>query len=51
MNRPNRDHLNALGAEIIGCAIRVRHVLGPGLLEFTDQACVASRTDRRWTVR
>ena len=32
---------NAVGQEILGCALRVHRVLGPGLLESAYEACLA----------
>src|SRR4051812_28310530 len=36
-----KDRLNALTGQIIGAAIAVHRVLGPGLLESAYQACLA----------
>jgi GxxExxY protein len=32
---------NELGESVLGCAIRVHRVLGPGLLESAYEACLA----------
>ena len=35
-----KNNLNSLGTKILGCAIEVHRVLGPGLLESTYEACL-----------
>jgi GxxExxY protein len=35
-----KDRLNALTERVIGAAIRVHRVLGPGLLESANEACL-----------
>ena len=41
MNQPAHPHLNDLTADIIGAAIEVHRVLGPGLLESYYEKCLA----------
>ena len=38
---PQSDELNALTAQIIGAAMDVHRVIGPGLLESAYEACLA----------
>lgn len=40
------SELNALTERIIGCAITVHKMLGPGLLESAYRRCLASELDR-----
>ena len=42
-----RERLNGITEEIIGAAIQVHRVLGPGLLESAYEACLAFELGRR----
>jgi len=41
----NRKELNLLSKKIIGCAIEVHKLLGPGLLESAYQVCIGYEFD------
>ena len=41
----NREKLNLLSKKIIGCAIEVHKLLGPGLLESAYQVCIGYEFD------
>ena len=41
----NREELNLLSKKIIGCAIEVHKLLGPGLLESAYQVCIGYEFD------
>ena len=41
----NREKLNLLSEKIIGCAIEVHKLLGPGLLESAYQECIGYEFD------
>ncbi|HEX9615300.1 MAG TPA: GxxExxY protein, partial [Bacteroidota bacterium] len=40
-------HENEISERIIGCAIEVHRVLGPGLLESVYEECLAAEFDAR----
>ena len=42
-----RERLNGITKEIIGAAIQVHRVLGPGLLESAYEACLAFELKKR----
>ena len=37
---------NAVGQQVLGCALKVHRALGPGLLESAYEACLAHELDR-----
>ncbi len=43
----DRDHIEAIGAQVIGSCIEVHRELGPGLFESTYQACLAKELELR----
>lgn len=46
MNNKERDQIEEIGKAIVHSAIRVHRSLGPGLLESTYQACLATELKR-----
>ena len=47
MGRPKDKHMNKLSGAVIGCAIEVHKVLGPGLLESAYEECLCVELRQR----